>query len=844
MNLLQDLRYGARKLVLAPGFAAVSVVTLALGIGLTTTMFSIVYGALMRGLPFKDGDRIVAIQRTNPVRGWERMPVSQHDLVDYRAQARSFEGLAGYYTGTMNVSGTEKPERFSGGFLSANLFDLIGVRPALGRTFRPGEDTPGAAPVAILSYDLWQSRYGGDRGIVGKVIRINSEPYEVVGVMPERFAFPASEKLWVPLRQPLSAKRGDGQDVNVVAKLRPGVSVERANVEMAAIARRLATQYPESNRDLSARVKSFTDAFLGKQPVIMLTTMLIAVFLVLLIACANVANLLLSQAAMRSKEVAVRTAMGATRTRIVMQFLTEPLALAICGALLGTGLAAIGVKLFNDAIAGTNPPFWIVIKIDGPILLFVLVGDSHGAVSVHLRPPNWKPGDELPNAQFVDFGGLPKLGVAITLFATFVSGVLPAIRVSGGNVNEVLKDESRGSSSLRGGRLSKALVMFEIALSVGLLVGAGLTTKSITNLRTVDFGFPTDVFTARVGLPETVYRDSVAQIRFYDELFRRLGDVQGVEAFSLGTALPALGADMQPFAIEGKAYAKDTDYPDTHYIAAYPNYFRTFNVQVRGRDFAASDTRTSEPVALVSQSLVTKFFGGQDPIGRRIRLGGPQATDAWRTIVGVVPDMWNNGVGNGNDNESPQGVYVPFTQAPTRFVSIVARSRGNPAALTAPVRAAVGGIDPDIPVYFVRTLQEGIDAQTWFYRVFGALFGVMGIVALVLAAVGLYGVMSFNVARRTREMGVRMALGAQPADVIRMVLKQGAVQLVVGLLLGSVLAFLLSLGLKMLLFQVSVFDPLVIGGTVLVLSACAFLASLVPARRATRVDPMVALRYE
>ena len=805
MNLLQDLRYGARKLVLAPGFAAVSVVTLALGIGLTTTMFSIVYGALMRGLPFKDGDRIVAIQRTNPVRGWERMPVSQHDLVDYRAQARSFEGLAGYYTGTMNVSGTEKPERFSGGFLSANLFDLIGVRPALGRTFRPGEDTPGAAPVAILSYDLWQSRYGGDRGIVGKVIRINSEPYEVVGVMPERFAFPASEKLWVPLRQPLSAKRGDGQDVNVVAKLRPGVSVERANVEMAAIARRLATQYPESNRDLSARVKSFTDAFLGKQPVIMLTTMLIAVFLVLLIACANVANLLLSQAAMRSKEVAVRTAMGATRTRIVMQFLTEPLALAICGALLGTGLAAIGVKLFNDAIAGTNPPFWIVIKIDGPILLFVL---------------------------------------AITLFATFVSGVLPAIRVSGGNVNEVLKDESRGSSSLRGGRLSKALVMFEIALSVGLLVGAGLTTKSITNLRTVDFGFPTDVFTARVGLPETVYRDSVAQIRFYDELFRRLGDVQGVEAFSLGTALPALGADMQPFAIEGKAYAKDTDYPDTHYIAAYPNYFRTFNVQVRGRDFAASDTRTSEPVALVSQSLVTKFFGGQDPIGRRIRLGGPQATDAWRTIVGVVPDMWNNGVGNGNDNESPQGVYVPFTQAPTRFVSIVARSRGNPAALTAPVRAAVGGIDPDIPVYFVRTLQEGIDAQTWFYRVFGALFGVMGIVALVLAAVGLYGVMSFNVARRTREMGVRMALGAQPADVIRMVLTQGAVQLVVGLLLGSVLAFLLSLGLKMLLFQVSVFDPLVIGGTVLVLSACAFLASLVPARRATRVDPMVALRYE
>jgi predicted permease len=802
MSLLQDLRHGARKLVHNPGFSAISVVTLALGIGLTTTMFSIVYGALLRGLPFEHGERVVSIRRANPARDQRELSVSLHDLADYRAQQRSFEGLGAFTNGTVSVSGAEKPERFDGAYISANGFELIRAKPLLGRTFRPGEDAVGAPALVVLGYGIWQSRYGGDRGVLGRTIRVNGEPAEVIGVMPEGFAFPTSEKLWMPLRQPLPAKRGEGDDLFVFGRLKTGVSLDRANVEIAGIARRLATQYPESNRDLTAYVEPYTKSFIGDEPTVLLQTMFFAVFLVLLIACANVANLLLSQAAMRAKEVGIRTAMGATRGRIIVQFLTEPLAMAVVAAVIGVGLSFWGVKLFNDAIASTNPPFWIDIKIDGPILLFVL---------------------------------------AITLFATFVSGVLPAIRASGANVNEVLKDESRGSSSFRGGLISRALVVFEIALSVGLLVAAGLTIKSVTRLRTIDYGFPTrSVFTARVALPETVYGDSAAQVRFFDQLYGRLGDLQGVESYTLAGMLPVLGAPKQTFAVEGKAYSKDSDYPETHFVTTYPGYFRTFRVGLEGRDFGSGDTRTSEAVAIVSHTFASKYFGGASPVGRRFRLGDAKSAEPWRTIVGVVPDMWNDGL----ENEKPESVYLPFAQAPQRYMSVTLRTRGTPAAMTAPVRALVTSLDPDLPIYFVKTLQERIDEESWFFRVFGVLFMIMGAVALVLAAVGLYGVMAFNVARRTREMGVRMALGAQPRDVVRLIMRQGLIQLGIGLVLGSGLAFLLSKGLKIILFQVSFMDPVVVGLTFAVLIAAALVATLVPAFRATRVDPMVALRYE
>ena len=802
MAFLKDLRYGARKLVRNPGFSALSVLTLAVGIGLTATMFSIVYGAIWRGLPFPESDRLMHVERNNLPADQQSLEVTLHDFADWRAQQKSFEGLAAFTSGTVNVSGTEKPERFDGAYMTANAFQLLHVQPHLGRTFRPGEDAAGAPAVVILGYDLWQERFDGDASIVGKTIRANGEEAEVIGVMPPKFRFPIQEDLWLPLRQPLPAVRGEGVTLEVYGRLKPGVSADQAATEMGGIAARLARTYPE-NKDIGAVIKPYTEEYIGDEVFGLLYTMLAAVFMVLLIACVNVANLLLSQAAMRAKEVGVRTAIGASRGRIIMQFLTEPLVLAGAGAVIGTGLAWVGVRLFNNAIASTDPPFWIDIKIDGPILLFVL---------------------------------------AITVFATLVSGVLPAVRASKANVHEVLKDESRGSSSFRGGRLSKGLVVLEVALSVALLVAAGLAIKSVAKLRSQDYGFPTrEVFTARIGLPETQYGDSAAQVRFFDQLQQRLPELGGAEAVALSAALPGVGSGMDQLSLEGKTYATERDYPLTHVASITPGFFDVFRLKVDGRDFTAQDRETTEPVAIVNQTFARKHFGGAaGAVGKRVRLGGPETTQPWRTVVGVVPDMWMDGP----ENERPEAVYLPFAQAPQRFMSVVARARGEPGGLTAPVRDLVGSIDPDLPIYFVGSLQERIAENTWFYRVFGGIFMIMGIVALFLAGIGLYGVMAFNVSRRTREMGVRMALGAQPGDVTRLVLRQGLIQLGIGIALGIGLAYALASALKMILFQVSTLDPLVFGLTLLVLLASGVAATLIPARRATRVDPMVALRYE
>jgi putative ABC transport system permease protein len=801
MSLLKDLRYGARKLVRNPGFSAVSVLTLALGIGLTTTMFSIVYGAMFRGLPYEGGDRLVSLERNNPVRGWEHMDVSLHDFADWRQQQKSFEALGGYTGGTVNVSGTEKPERYDGAYVTANTFQILGARPALGRTFREGEDTPGSPAVVVLGHSVWRDRFKSDPAVLGKTIRVNAEQAEIIGVMPEGFGFPANEELWIPFREAPDAKRGEGASLAVFGKLREGVTLDAANVEMDAIARRLQAEYPESNKDIGANVQKFTDNFLGDEPRMLLWTMLGAVFMVLLIACANVANLLLSQAAMRAKEVGIRTALGASRARIMMQFLTEPLALAAVGAVIGVGLAWMGVRMFSDAVAATKPPTWLVFKVDGPILLFVL---------------------------------------AITVLATLLSGVLPAIRASGSNVQDVLKDESRGSSSFRGGRISKVLVVFEIALSVALLVAAGLMVKSVTRLSGMDYGFPTDVFTARVALPETVYRDSAAQVRFFEQLYPRVAELPGVEAATITADLPGLGSGGTDFAVEGKAYAAENEYPEANLVTTMPGYFNTFRVKVDGRDFSTADRGNTLPVAIVNATFAKKHFGGENAVGRRIRLGGAKSTEPWRQIVGVVPDMWLDAT----DNDDPEGIYVPFSQSPRRFMSVVIRTRGEPGAMTAPVRNLVTSMDPDLPIYFVMTLQERIDEETWFYRVFGTIFMIMGFVALFLAAIGLYGVMAFNVSRRTREMGVRMALGAHPRSVVGLVLRQGLIQLGAGVVIGTAGAFFLAKLLTMLLFQVAPTDPVVFGGTLAVLIASGIAASLIPARRATRVDPMVALRYE
>lgn len=808
MSILQDLRYGARLVVKRPALAGITVLTLGLGIGLTTLMFSLVNTAMIKGLPFEDPDRLVSVVRHDVSRGWENMSVPLHEFDEWRAEQRAFESLAGHTTGTFNVSGTEGAERYDGAWVTANLFEVLRVRPVLGRTFHADEDRPGAEAVAVIGHRVWQDRFGGAPDVLGRTIRINGEEATIVGVMGERFMFPMAQQIWLAERRN-AAQYERGQpgipQLNVVGRLLSGVSLDQANVQIATLATRQAAANPETNENIGANVQPLSHVYIPKEPRRLLLVMLGAVFGVLLIACVNVANLLLSQAALRSKEVGIRTALGASRLRVALQFLTEPLVLASVGALLGLGIAAVGIRVFQNAIAATNPPYWLDFGIDGTVLLFV---------------------------------------VGITLFSTFVSAVLPAVRASGSNVSEMLKDETRGASSFRGGRLTRALVVVEVALSMVLLVGAGLMTRSVTRLASMDFGFDTEaIFTARLGLPEAdaTYADPASRVRFFEAVEARLADEPEVLAVSLTSALPGSWANMQRFEVEGRSYDRPTDRPTTRSAVVTPGFFDTFDAPVlEGRSFGAGDRDDTMPVAVVNRSFEQKYFPDGEVVGSRIRLGDGNGERAWVTIVGVVRDLHMSGP----ENEEPEGLYLPLSQESARFMSIAARTRGAPTALTPRVRSAVASVDSDIPIYWARTLAEGIAVSTWFYRVFGVLFMIMGLVALFLAAIGLYGVMSFSVSRRTREMGVRMALGAANGDVLRLVMRQGVAQLAIGLAIGLALAWGVSTLLAGFLFGVEPRDPITFLATFGVLVATGLAASWVPARRATRVSPLVALRYD
>ncbi|MFI5310747.1 MAG: ABC transporter permease [Gemmatimonadales bacterium] len=803
-SALRDIRHGVRSLIKSPGLTIVATLALTLGIGVTVTMFSIVYGALMKGLPFPDGNRIVEIRRENAARNRHRMAVPISDYEDYRAQQHSLERMAAYYSGTVNVSGVGDAERYTGAWVSATTFDISRVQPLLGRVIRRGDDTPAGDKIAVISYRMWQRRFGGDSSAVGQVIRANSAPFTIVGVMPQGYVFPDNADLWLPLQMdPVATTRGEGTYLTVIGTLKPGLTADQAAVDLNVIAGRLQTQYKESNDGITATVESFVDAEMGPEPRQLLFTMLGAVFFVLLIACANVANLLLDRAAHKTREVGIRTALGASRVAVVRQFLTEALVLSVAGAVLGTALAQGGITAFNRILVdSTQPPFFIDIRLHPPVLAFV---------------------------------------VAVTALSTLFAGAIPAVQSARTDINEVLKDESRGSSSLHMGRMSRALVMFEIALSCGLLVASGLMIKSVANLRNMDPGFRTkNIFTARIGFPAG-YTDTTMQRQFFERLRERLGALPGVKGAAITSGLPGVQSNGGTFMVDGATYTADRDLPNSRWSAVSPGFFETFDVKVlQGRGITSGDRLDSDPVAVVNRAFTDKYLPGKDPIGRRIRQGDRTSTRPWMTIVGVVPTMFS-----GDPNLPRDAAYfAPLSQHHENFASMAVQTTGAPMALTTPVRQAIASLNPDLPIYFVYSMEEALARTTWYIRVFGTMFMIFGVIALFLASVGLYAVMSFSVSRRTREVGIRMALGARGGDVIRMIFRQGAWQLGIGMTLGLALAAVVAQLTRVILFQVEPRDPAIFGGVVVVLGLAGLLACLLPARRATRVDPLVALRAE
>jgi putative ABC transport system permease protein len=767
-------------------------------------MFSIVYGAFLKGLPFDEQEELLHLQRIRLTESRERLGVSIHDFTDWREQQKVFDDLAAYYSSSINVAGTDGlPERYDGAFVTANTFEMLGAQPILGRGFRPGEDLASAEPVIIFGYEVWENRYQSDPSLIGRTVRANGVTMTVIGVMPEGFGFPQLHNVWIPLRMdPLSLERGQGRLLHVIGRLKDGAGLEQASAEMAGIAHRLGEAYPETNRDMGTYVQPYIHRYMPYEQRAGLVTMLASVFGVLLIACVNVANLLLARTVVRGKEIAVRAALGARRVRLISQMLVETFVISLFGAAAGLGVAYLGLELFNRAIVDNPPPFWMEFRVDPTAMVFVLI---------------------------------------LALVATVLSGVAPALRASGTQMGDALKDESRGSSSLKLGGFSKTLVVAEIAVSCALLVTSGFMIISIVELAGREFPFSTrDIFKANVALFESDYPDEESRRVFFDDLYRRLERIPGAESASIASNLPGLGGAISPFAMESVAYTTDDDHPRSRWATVTPSFTTTFGIDVlEGRGFLSSDGPDAPKVAVVNESFARKFFPDVTPLGKRIRRGSPD-TGSWMTIVGVVPDVMTTGW---HMEESPEGFYVPLAQSPSQFANIAVRTAGPPLAVTTAVREAVMAADPNLPIYRTNTLAETIKNSTWYIDVFGSLFAVFGLASLLLAGTGLYGVMAFDVSRRIPEFGLRMSLGAGKIDLIRLILKQGSFQLGIGLTAGLALGWGLSVLVEGLFYGVHSGDPTTYIAIASVMALVGVAACLIPARQAIRVEPASALRY-
>jgi putative ABC transport system permease protein len=805
MNLLHDVRFGLRMLAKDPAFTAVVVGTLALGIGANATVFTLVNAVLFKGLPFERADRILHVAGKDPARKRDRMQFSYPDFADFRTQTRKFQGLAAFTTQGMTVSDRGGvPESYVGALVTANTFSVVGQKPLLGRDFAPGDDRRNAAPVTILGYSVWKNRFGADPGIAGKTITVEGVSTTVIGVMPDGMKFPQNEDLWLPLVRTGNWEKRDSRELNVFGRLADGATLADAQTEMDRMCAALAREYPKSNAGIGAVVQNYSDFFNGGPIRAVFLALLGAVAFVLLIACSNVANLLLSRSMARSKEISIRTALGATRWTIVRQLLIESVLLGLIGGAIGLALSVWGVRVFDLAVANTGKPYWIKFTMD-----------------------------------FAVFG----YTAALCVLTGVLFGLAPALSVSRLDVNETLKEGGRGASA--GSRikfLSACMVVTEVALALVLLAGAGLMIRSFLQLYGLDPGVDTrNLLTMRFGLQALKYPTPESRAGFAERLLPRLASIPGVDSVALASNMPLGGSGSNPFELQGQAPVEPDKRPTVSVMTVTPRYFQTVGAAVlRGRSFADSDGAPGQPFVIVNKRFAAKYWPGEDPVGKKLHLIRDSGLP-WLTVVGVSPDIMQS---DPNRVDLDPIVYLPFRQDPLRGAAILARTRVDPNSLIAAFRREVRGVDETLAVSGVKTMQEHLVEMRWPFRVFGGLFALFAFIALVLAGVGIYAVMAYSISRRTQEIGVRMALGATAGSVLRMALWQGMRQLALGVALGLAAAFGLTRVLQSLLMRISPTDPVTFASISILLCCIGSLACWIPARRAARIDPVVALRTE
>jgi len=830
-SFLQDIRIGFRVLLKEKSFCFLAVLVLSLGICGVTTQFTIVNGLVLRGFSFPNPEQLMSVGLIDPQAsaqnnnfGIGNIPAAQ-DYEDLRVAQQSFSQMAGYLSGsTINVTYKNNPQRYTGAYITEDLFKIIGVSPIMGRDFTAEDNKPGAGKVTILGNEIWKRDFNGDPNIVGQGVTINGKAATVIGVMPPNFKFPISDELWVPLYNEFPpAPRGDlrlGANNNapaVMGRLKPGVSLAQANAEFVGLARRLAQENPKTNSTLvSASVQPLLNAMTGVQLRQQVWAMLAAVILVLLIACVNVMNMQFGRAALRAKEVAIRGALGATRWRIVRQMLTESLVVAAIGAVAGVMLAFWTVDMFVRAISALPfpLPYWVQFKIDGPVLAFTL---------------------------------------GLTLVATIVAGLAPALVIARSNAAEIMKEGGRGNSSRLVNVITRVLVIGQIALTAALLIVATLQIKSIRNQLNLTYGYDENaIYAARMGLMEGAYPNPDTRREFFRRAVRGLRDNAQFDSAAMSSRFRMTFDAQGQFEVDGQKYMTDRDRPRGNFESVSDNYFATLGLKVlEGRDFTIDDSDAKQPVALVNASFARKYYGRESAIGHRIRIFNPGNPQPWRTIVGVVPDTLMQGPFDQQTDST--GFFLPLLGADPspQFCTILVRPRpGQRADTLGPVlKNAVAELDSNLPTYFpgtpARFHQEVLSGN----RIIATLFSIFGVVAFILSAVGLYGVMTFSVNQRRQEIGIRMALGADATRIFRMVMSQGAWQLAIGLVLGAggaalLLGVLAAAALRNILFKVDALEPSVYLAVAGVLTFVAALSCFVPARRATRVNPMVALRTE